>query len=317
MHQPVINLCDLLLSLWRGKMKQYGSDEKSTWDWAIFADPERWKEHGSEVVSASPHFPSSFGRPPRNPAEKLSSGYKAWELLLYVYGLGPGVFYNVLPEVYYRHFCKLVLGIRTVYQRSFSVSSLEKAEFVLREYVIDFEKLYYQRKTDRLHFIRQCLHSLLHLAPESLRCGPLAGCAQWCMESAVGSFGREVRSHSNTFANIANRGVIRAHINAIKARIPGLEPEPTLPLGSFPFGEGYALLHSTDSVRRVVSDCEAEAIRASRIMDPSNRSTGSIKVLRWARLLLPNGQVSRCAWKEKSSGEKAIRCSRNVKVRII
>ena len=68
------------------------------------------------------------------------------------------------------------------------------------------------------------------------------------MESAVGSFGREVCSHSNTFANIANRGVIRAQINALKARVPGLEPEPALPHGSFPFGDGYALLRATDSI---------------------------------------------------------------------
>ena len=316
MHQPVINLCDLLISLWRGQMKSYGSDNKANWDWAVFVDSGHWKEHGKEVVDASSFIPSSFGRPPQNPAEKLSSGYKAWELLLYIYGLGPGIFYGVLPDKYYQHFCKLVFGIRIVYQRSVSIASLEKADFTLREYVIQFEELYYQRKIDRLHFIRQCLHSLTHLAPETLRCGPLSGCSQWCMESAVGSFGREVCSHSNTFANIANRGILRAQINAIKARIPDLELEPTLPRGAFPFGDGYALLRATDLTRQPVSDREAEVICASEIVDDSNRSTDPVKVLRWARLLLPNGQVSRCAWKEKSGRERVVRCARNVKVRV-
>ena len=134
------------------------------------------------------------------------------------------------------------------------------------------------------------------------------------MENAVGSFGREVRSHSNTFANIANRGVIRAQINAIKAKIPDLEPEPTLPRGSFPFGDGYALLGARDNIRRPVSDCEAVAIHASGIPDDLNQPPGPVKVLRWARLLLPNGQVARCAWKEKSGRERAVRCARNVKV---
>jgi hypothetical protein len=314
MHQPVINLCDLLISLWRGQMKVYGSDKKDTWDWAVFMDSSRWKEHGKEVASTSSFFPSSFGRPPRNPADKLSSGYKAWELLLYIYGLGPGILYGVLPDKYYEHFCKLVFGIRIVYQRSVSVANLEKANFALRKYVVQFEELYYQRKINRLHFVCQCLHSLTHLAPESLRCRPLSGCAQWCMESAVGSFGREVRSHSKTFANIANRGVLRAQINAIKAKIPNLEPEPTLPRGSFPFGDGYALLHATDSTRRPVTDREATAIRASEIPDASIPPIGAVKVTRWAWLLLPNGQVARCAWKEKSGGEKFVRCARNVKV---
>ena len=133
------------------------------------------------------------------------------------------------------------------------------------------------------------------------------------MESAVGSFGREVRSHSNTFANIANRGVLRAQINALKAKVPNLELDPTLPRGSFPFGDGYALLLAMELTRFHVSDREAEAIRTSGIFDYSIKSTGSVSVCRWARLLLPNGQVSRCAWKEKSRGAKAVRCARNVK----
>ena len=124
-------------------MKHSISDE-GAWDWAVFADGARWKEHGKEIASTSTFFPSSFGRPPRNPAEKISSGYKAWELLLYIYGLGPGVFYDVLPQKYYAHFCKLVFGIRTVYQRSLSLTSLRKADFALREYVLQFEELYYQ-----------------------------------------------------------------------------------------------------------------------------------------------------------------------------
>ena len=144
MHQPVINLCDLLLSLWQGQMKLYGSDKKDAWDWAVFMDSQRWKEHRKEVASMASFFPSSFGCPPRNPTEKLLSSYKAWELLLYVYGLGPGVFYRVLPNKYYKHFCKLVFGIRIVYQQSISIGSLEKANFALHEYVIQFEELYYQ-----------------------------------------------------------------------------------------------------------------------------------------------------------------------------
>jgi hypothetical protein len=314
MHQPVINLCDLLLSLWCGKIKCYGLDNRTTWDWAIFMDSKRWKEHRKEIVDAAPFFPSSFGCPPRNPTDKLSSGYKAWELLLYIYGLGPGVMLNVFPDKYYQHFCKLVLSIRIIFQRSIFLENVTTAHKALLEFVIEFETLYYQRKIDHLHFVRQCVHSLAHLAPKTLRCGPLSGCAQWCMESVIGSFGREIRSHSNTFTNVANRGVIRAQINAIKARIPDLEPDLELPQGSFPFGDSYALLQASNSTRRLVTDCEVTAIRASGIANASIPPTGAVEILRWAQLLLPNGQVARCAWKEKSRGEKVVCCARNVKV---
>ena len=67
-------------------------------------------------------------------------------------------------------------------------------------------------------------------------------------------------------------------------------------------------------MRRLVTDREATAIHASGIADTLIPPTGAVEILRWAQLLLPNGQVARCAWKEKSRGEKVIRCARNVKV---
>ena len=48
----------------------------------------------AEMLPLPPHtyLPGSFDCPPHNPAEKISSGYKVWKFLLYLYGLGPGVF---------------------------------------------------------------------------------------------------------------------------------------------------------------------------------------------------------------------------------
>jgi hypothetical protein len=59
---------------------------------------ETWVEHGKVVAAATPYLPASFNRPPQDPALKISSGYKAWEFLMYLYGLGPGIFYGVLPS---------------------------------------------------------------------------------------------------------------------------------------------------------------------------------------------------------------------------
>ncbi|KAJ6528077.1 hypothetical protein B0H19DRAFT_1195027 [Mycena capillaripes] len=44
-------------------------------------------------------IPGSFDRPPRNPAEKINSGYKAWERLLYVYGAGPALLYGNIDRI--------------------------------------------------------------------------------------------------------------------------------------------------------------------------------------------------------------------------
>ncbi|KAJ8089822.1 hypothetical protein PM082_018398 [Marasmius tenuissimus] len=58
------------------------------------------------VAAATPFIPISFDRPPRDPAEKISSGYKAWEFL-YFFGLGPCLLYGLLPNKYWSQYCKL------------------------------------------------------------------------------------------------------------------------------------------------------------------------------------------------------------------
>ena len=109
MHQPVINLTALMFDLFCDR-EPCRKDLRGVWDWAVLKG-NVWKTHGQAIVNAAPWFPHSFNRTPRNPADKLLSGYKAWELLLYFYGLGPGFFYGLLPERYYLHYCKLVVAI--------------------------------------------------------------------------------------------------------------------------------------------------------------------------------------------------------------
>lgn len=51
-------------------------DTKTTWDWVVLQGVT-WREHGKRVTSFRKYLPSSYERPPRNPAEKINSGYKA------------------------------------------------------------------------------------------------------------------------------------------------------------------------------------------------------------------------------------------------
>ncbi|KAG2739992.1 hypothetical protein P692DRAFT_20754473, partial [Suillus brevipes Sb2] len=61
-------------------------------------------------------LPGSFDRPPRNPAEKINSGYKAWEWLLYLYGMAPETLFCILPTPYWTNLCHLVRGMRLMQQ---------------------------------------------------------------------------------------------------------------------------------------------------------------------------------------------------------
>jgi len=303
MHLLFLNLGDLLISLWRGQLRCDPTDSKENWDWAVLKD-DVWTTHGRLVAEATPYFPSSFHRPPRNPAEKISSGYKATEFNLYIFGLGPAFFRTVLPKKYWKNFCKLVHGVRIIIQRSITGHQIREAHSYLTQFVEEFEHIYYQRRVDRLHFCRPSLHTLLHTAPECSRTGPGTYVSQFRMERAIGDFGRDIRQPSNIFGNLCQIALRRAQINALKTMCPELDPDSrsTLPKHSYECGSNFVLLQPRDRYRTKLTG------ETLNIIDDKFDIS---RVRRWGRLRLPNGQVARSLFSE--SGRANTRVSRNVK----
>ena len=314
MHQPVINLTALMFDLWMGREACRKADPRSTWEWAVLKG-DVWMTHGRAVANSATCFPRSFDRTPRNPAEKLSSGYKAWELLLYFYGLGPGLFFHILPEEYYRHYCKLVVGVRIVYQRRISRQQLLFAHKLLLEWVLEFELLYYQRKIERLHFVRQCVHSLTHLGPETARIGPPSLSAQWTMERIIGILGSLIKQPSNPFANLTEQAKKIAEINALIAIWPELDSVKQDPHGSINIGDGYILLGPKDEKPYELSDAEQTALVTFYSGLPHPGSVPPRSIYRWGRLQLPTEQVARSYWKEVVRSSRTARTDRNLKAR--
>ncbi|KJA23320.1 hypothetical protein HYPSUDRAFT_137916 [Hypholoma sublateritium FD-334 SS-4] len=314
MHLGSFNLSDLLLSLWRGKLDHERTDPTSAWPWAVLKG-STWERHGKAVADATPYLPGSFDRPPRNIAEKINSGYKAWEWLLYLYGLAPALLYGVLPPPYYLHFCKLVKAMRIIQQHHIKTSDLITAESLLRSFAFEYETIYYQRRIDRLHFCRHSIHALLHLASEVTRIGPPICSSQWTMERTIGNLGEEIRQPSNPYANLSQRGLLRCQINALTAMIPDLQHvPPVLPRGGIDLGGGFALLRAQDRYDRAMRPCEGEAL-ARYIWNLHRIVLGPHcpKIARWARLRLPNGQVARSRWKEVQKPLNKVRIARNIK----
>jgi hypothetical protein len=309
MHQPVLNLPGLLFDLWCQRPKLRKHDKESNWPWAVLTG-DTWVKHGKTVAEAGCFLPHSFDRVPRNPQEKISSGYKAWEFLVYVYMLGPGLFYNILPEKYYLHYCKLIRGIRLIYQRSISPEQLRTAHQALLEYCIEFEHLYYQRKTNRLHFVRQSIHSLTHLGPETNRLGPLSLSAQWTMERIIGVLGSLVKQPSNAFANLTEQAKKMVSINALLAMWPDVGRKLHNPRGSIDLGGGYILLGPKDDTLYRISSTEEDAV--TRFLDNAAPAVKSLH--RWGRLQISNGQLARSRWKEIDRSKRLARTDRMLKV---
>ncbi|KZV79484.1 hypothetical protein EXIGLDRAFT_578030, partial [Exidia glandulosa HHB12029] len=314
----VLNLGDLLVPLWRGKFERAETDPLASWDWAVLTG-ERWTQYGREVAAATPYLPGSFDRPPRNPAEKINSGYKAWEYLFLLFGLGPGQLYKVLPDAYWESFCKLARGMQIIYQYEMPYSDVTDAHSHLVGFSADFEAQYVRRMPERVHFVRQSIHILSHFAPEILRIGPGICSSQWTMERCIGNLVEEIRQHSTFYQNLSERGAERCRVNALSAMVPQIVPETQrdkgLPRGARDAGGGFVFLRAR-STRFIPSPAERAALR--RYLDlqtcdiPPNWET-KLRLVKWARLRLPNGQIARSAWKESLKPLHKVRMSRNVK----
>ncbi|KAL1725665.1 hypothetical protein EV714DRAFT_220906 [Schizophyllum commune] len=320
MHHIALNIPDLLIGLWRATLycDKDNGDSIDTWKWAVLRG-DMWKAHGKTVADATPYLPAIFDRPPRNPADKINSGYKAIEYLNWLFVLGPGLLYHVLPEPYFSHFCMLTCAIRKLHSRSISPDALRDSQSMLLTFVTNFENIYYEQRTARIHFMRQSIHSLTHLAREIHLLGPAGLYSQWTMERTIGNLGQEIRQPSNPYSNLSERAVIRAQLNAVKALIPGLggpAPAPNrLVQRAHDLGRGYSFRRARDEIAQAMPSSHADALRDYLEQHRVTSATGlhPLRVQRWARLALPNGHVCRSAWKEETKAHgSGLRIARNI-----
>ncbi|KAH8996455.1 hypothetical protein EDB86DRAFT_2803935 [Lactarius hatsudake] len=189
---------------------------------------------------------------------------------------------------------------------------------LLMDFVCEFEELYYQRKESRIHFVRQSIHLLTHIAPETFRLGPLACYAQWTLETAIGNLGREIRQDRDMFANLTQRAVLRAQINSLQARFPEIQFEvgedtvTSLSNGAREFKGyiGYAFLPRCEDFPSALEDDEREALKVYwHAQNWPNADTWPHAVCRWGKLQLPNGQKARSVWQEANVLTKPRRSS--------
>ncbi|EIW82015.1 hypothetical protein CONPUDRAFT_152905 [Coniophora puteana RWD-64-598 SS2] len=309
MHYTGANMPSLWVNLWCGsKTLVHTTDDVNTWGWAVLQG-DTWVSHGALVVAAHEHIPSSHGKLPRNPKQAWNSGYKAQENNIWIYGLCPGLLFGVLPFEYWQNFCRFVKGIRIMHQCSITPAQLDDARRTLIDWELEFEELYYRQQKNQLHFVRPCVHLTHHLAAEAACVGSPICSSQYPMERTIGNLKEEMRQPSNPFANLAEQGLLRAQMNALKAMYPSLAPSKDEhdPTGSVSLGGGYTFLFKKDKKSLgSLRECErAIILEFTRV--------ALVRIIRWARLKLPTGQITRSLWGE-SLNARCTRRSRNIKV---
>jgi hypothetical protein len=314
MHLASLNIPDLLLSLWRGTINCAETDDKKNWPWMVLVG-ETWKRHGQLTEDARGFIPGCHDVAPRNIADKLNSGYKAKEHQTHLYGLCPGFLHGVLPDIYWEHFCKLVRVMQIIHQHSYTAQELAEAHRLALEFDVEFEVLYVRGRADRLHFVRPCVHKLIHLVPQAKSRGPLPLYSQWAMERTIGNLTEEIRQDSNPYTNLSWQAVRRAWCNTLQMLIPELDRDnrkAKLAKGSCALGEGYVLKPALDRTARPVAEDEKGPIAGFIAARGGlwRRQT----VNRWARASLPNGDVARSRWAEDKISPSNLRMRQHVKV---
>ena len=154
-------------------------------------------------------------------------------------------FCRELPEwEYWQHFCKLVHGVRAVIQQKITGKQLHEAHSFICQYVEEFELLYYQHRTDQLHFCRPSLHTLLHICPETHCIGPGGYYTQFALERSIGSYGQKLRQPATPFANFMKIAVQESQLSALKTIYPMLDKNAitSLPQLSHDLGNSFILL---------------------------------------------------------------------------
>jgi hypothetical protein len=172
----------------------------------------------------------------------------------------------------------------------------------------------------RLHFCRQSIHGLSHLAQDVACLGPGVYLSQWTLECTIGNLGQEIKQPSKPYENLVSCGLRRSQLAALHMILPDLVPDdPGLPRGSVDLGGGYILLRAQDGPPvSFYGEC-ADTICVFLVEELGQDGIPTDWVpryMQWARLRLPNMQITQCAWKETSHmcSADSVCCSCNMKV---
>jgi hypothetical protein len=132
-----------------------------------------------------------------------------------------------------------VSAVRLLHQHSLTATQVRDVHLLVLGFIEEYEAIYYRQMTTRLHFCRQSIHRLSHLAPDTVCLGPGAYTSQWTLERTIGNLGQEIKQPSNLYANLSNCSLCQSQMSSLHAILPNLEPDaPGLPQGAVDLGDG-------------------------------------------------------------------------------
>ncbi|TDL14430.1 hypothetical protein BD410DRAFT_734083 [Rickenella mellea] len=210
MHLIWLNLIPNLVLLFTGNFKEVPLDDD------YFLQQSVWEAIGVATAESGKTVPSAFGaRVPNIAKEKHYFTAETWSFWsLY---LAPALLHRRFQNAaYYKHFLKLVKLIHICLQFEISSNEVAQLRTGFREWVTEFESLYYKSDPERLSTCPVTVHGLLHIADSIETSGPVWTAWAFVMERYCGSLRPAIRSRRFPFASMDTYVEEKAQLSQVK-----------------------------------------------------------------------------------------------------
>ncbi|TFY75790.1 hypothetical protein EWM64_g8222 [Hericium alpestre] len=204
MHLIWENLIKNLVLLWTGAFK--GLDEGLG---SYQLTPTVWDAIGAATAASGSTIPGCYGaRPPNILSDHSSTTADTWSFwTLY---LGPVLLRQKFNSIkYYNHFTELVRLLHLCLQFTLTVSEIDTIRKGFKNWVVEFERLYYQHDPQHISTCPLTIHALLHIADIIEACGPVWAYWAFPMERYCGLIRPAIKSRKHPFASL-DRYVVKA-----------------------------------------------------------------------------------------------------------
>ncbi|KAJ8507020.1 hypothetical protein ONZ45_g10560 [Pleurotus djamor] len=211
MHLVFENLMKNLIALWTGNFKGITT---GTEDYQLH--PKVWEAIGEATASAGSSIPSSFAaRPPNIADDKIA--LTADSLSFWMQHLGPPLLARRFSQTkYYTHFIKLVKLVKLCLQFEITRDEIVQIRIGFRQWVCEYERIYYQGNPARLPTCPLTIHALLHIADDIEQIGPVWTYWTFPTERYCGRLQRGIKSRRHPFANLDNFVLAHARLSQIR-----------------------------------------------------------------------------------------------------
>ncbi|KAH9828627.1 uncharacterized protein C8Q71DRAFT_799969 [Rhodofomes roseus] len=211
MHLIWENLLPNLIKLWTGKFKDLDHADEP-----YVLTPTVWEAIGTASAAAGSTMPSAFGSRVPNPADgsiKLTAETTAlWTLYI-----APTLLLNRFKNAkFYKHFVLLVKLLNLCMQFEITDSQIDELRKGFRDWVVEYEILYYRHDPARLALCPLTIHALLHIADSIAAIGPVWTAWAFPMERYCGQLLRGIRSRRFPYASLDNYILERSQLKHIK-----------------------------------------------------------------------------------------------------